>query len=60
MRVIRVLHASLLARQYQSLLHKLTILRLFAKLLGFVTFSSFWRLSVCAVADKQSLPLFFT
>lgn len=55
-----MLHASLLARQYQSLLHKLTILRLFAKLLGFVTFSSFWRLSVCAVADTQSLPLFFT
>lgn len=58
--MIRVLHASLLARQFQSLLHKLTILRLFAKLLGFATFSSFWRLSVCSVADKQSLSLFFT
>ena len=58
LRVVRTLHRSLVTGQYQAILHKLTTLRLFAKLAGFLFFAAHWRVAVRA-PDKTAPTLFF-
>ena len=56
--MVLTLHRSLVTGQHLAILHKLTTLRLFAKLAGFLFFAAHWRLAVLA-PEKVETSLFF-